>query len=305
MTGGGAKEALKSLYELAHYKYRLPLHVMVIKSWLGGVYLSFGGLLAAQMAAGFLASNAGVSAVLYALFFPVGLVTIVLGESDLYTSNCMIFAIGVLFDLKRVTLFPTKSTGGKSTLSILYIVFLLVNSWVWNFIGSLCISYFLVVASGMVVQGGVLSNFLIALARKKLLLTSDAVFLRAISANMLVCIAVFFSNTTSDTLTKVVVIWLPISTFVGIGGEHSIANMFSIPTGIQSSAGSDDAVSWAAFFLKNIFQVSVGNFFGAMVIALVYFIMYGEQGVEEGFVVLNRQVNLDTSSLRAKMDDNA
>ena len=56
-------------------------------------------------------------------------------------------------------------------------------------------------------------------------------------------------------------IWFLISTFIALGLEHSVANMFIIPLGIFSGA----AVSWKAFFLANLLPVTLGNIVGGAV----------------------------------------
>jgi formate/nitrite transporter FocA (FNT family) len=50
-------------------------------------------------------------------------------------------------------------------------------------------------------------------------------FLRAVMANWLVCVAVWNAGAASSLPGKVLGIWPPISAFVAIGLEHSVANM--------------------------------------------------------------------------------
>ena len=77
-----------------------------------------------------------------------------------------------------------------------------------------------------------------------------------------------------DATGKFVAIWLPISAFIAIGLEHSVANMFIIPLGIFSGA----AVSWKAFLLKNLLPVTLGNIAGgAIMVAAVYSWAYGKK----------------------------
>jgi formate transporter len=54
-------------------------------------------------------------------------------------------------------------------------------------------------------------------------------FLRAILANWLVCIAVWNASSATTLPGKILGLWPPIMTFVAIGLEHSVANMFFIP----------------------------------------------------------------------------
>ena len=59
---------------------------------------------------------------------------------------------------------------------------------------------------------------------------------KAVLCNWLVCLAVFLATSASDLTGKMVGIWFPISTFVAIGLEHSVANMFILPLGLLAAA---------------------------------------------------------------------
>lgn len=49
------------------------------------------------------------------------------------------------------------------------------------------------------------------------------------AANWLVCLAVFMATSSREIVSKIVAIWWPITTFVALGLDHVIANMFLIP----------------------------------------------------------------------------
>jgi formate/nitrite transporter FocA (FNT family) len=57
-------------------------------------------------------------------------------------------------------------------------------------------------------------------------------FGKAVGANWLVNLAITTSNGTRSIAGKVAAIWLPITTFVALGLEHAVANMFLIPLGM-------------------------------------------------------------------------
>ena len=61
---------------------------------------------------------------------------------------------------------------------------------------------------------------------------------------------------------KVAALWLPIGTFVALGLEHSVANAFLLPVGAMCGA----PVSAADIVVHNIVPVTIGNFFGAMLV---------------------------------------
>ena len=49
--------------------------------------------------------------------------------------------------------------------------------------------------------------------------------------------------------------------FVTLGYEHSIANMFFIPTAIYTGA----EITWLDFLIKNLIPSTIGNFVGGAV----------------------------------------
>jgi formate/nitrite transporter FocA (FNT family) len=69
-------------------------------------------------------------------------------------------------------------------------------------------------------------------------------------------------------------------TFVSSGFEHSIANMYYIPTGLLisgSSPAADSALSWNSFFITNLVPVTLGNIVGGVVfVAGAYWYAYGK-----------------------------
>jgi formate transporter len=89
-----------------------------------------------------------------------------------------------------------------------------------------------------------------------------------------------------------VTIIAPISAFVAAGFEHSIANIYFIPTGLFIKAGAPDtfwtaigktpadfeALTWANFIFANLIPVTVGNIVGGSVmVAAVYWFVYLRQ----------------------------
>jgi len=61
-------------------------------------------------------------------------------------------------------------------------------------------------------------------------------FSRGILCNWLVSAAVYMANAASSAPGKAVAVWFPISAFVALGLEHSVANMFMVPLGIALGA---------------------------------------------------------------------
>lgn len=277
--------SLKALYLLSVHKREMPYYKRAIQGWLGGAYLSLGGLVASTIAGGFLSSNAALAKLIYAVLFPIGLMLIVFAQVDLFTSNCLIVALGVFYDTKKhkkcLPLLPKSNSFEEMqcSYSLMDVLNVLINSWLWNLIGSLCMAYFLAFHGNLLTAS--MAEFVVSAAQKKLALSSDSLFLRAVSANWLVCLAVFFANGTTNILEKAFVVWFPIFTFVGIGLEHSVANMFTIPCAILIQL--DTSITWAVFFTNNIIHVTLGNIVGGLIVAVTFFVLNSEYDLENPF----------------------
>lgn len=87
------------------------------------------------------------------------------------------------------------------------------------------------------------------------------VFIDGILCNWLVCLGVVMTMMTSSTIGKIVAAWLPIVTFVALGFEHSVVNMFVIPTGMMLGA----KVSLLEWWMWNQIPVTLGNVVGGFI----------------------------------------
>jgi formate/nitrite transporter FocA (FNT family) len=84
-----------------------------------------------------------------------------------------------------------------------------------------------------------------------------AAFARGILCNALVCLAVWLTFAARDVAGKILAILWPITAFVALGFEHSVANMFLLPLGL--AAGAEGGV-WP--IMKNLVFVTLGNIVG-------------------------------------------
>ena len=150
----------------------------------------------------------------------------------------------------------------------------LIKNWVWsyagNFVGSLLLAY-LAFKSGTLAGGPAA----VAIATAKSSLPWDVAFVRGILCNWLVCMAVYMASGCSTMIGKMTAVWFPISAFVALGLDHSVANMFLIPLGILR--GADITIS--QMFLKNLIPVTLGNIVGGAVCVMAPFgLSFGNWG---------------------------
>jgi len=189
-----------------------------------------------------------------ALIFPVGLILIVLLGLDLVTGAFGLVPLPWL----------ENDAGSKSMLA----------NWGWiflgNLIGSVVYGALLAIALtnfGATAPAGVAAK-IIALAEAK---TTGyealgyagmiTVFVKAILCNWMVCLAIVAAMTTSSTIGKIACAYMPIFIFFAQGFEHSVVNMFIIPTGMMMGA----KVTIAQWWLWNQIPVTLGNLVGGFV----------------------------------------
>jgi len=223
---------------------------------LAGIFIGFGCYLMVSVGANcpdIKEKNPGLYKMILGAFgLPFGLMLVVVTGADLFTSNCATLTIAVL-----------EGQAGLSQLAQSWVV-----SYLSNFVGSMLIV-------GIVIAGDTLgagAETAASLAQPKCELSFGNAFARAILANYLVCLAVYMATFARDLASKMVAIWFPISAFIAMGLEHSIANMFIIPVAILAGAPS---VSWGQFFMNEL-AVTLGNIVGgALFVGGAFWWVYG------------------------------
>jgi len=267
------KEALIGVVKAGMAKSILVWWQIVLLGFNAGLFLGMGNLAGAYIGGGFTGStiardaSGGVAFVypgspalarfMHGIIFPIGLVLIVLAGSELLTGNIMYLTAAWL-------------TGKCSTRSVLRNWSL---TWVANLAGSCFCAYFLTYLPEIMHTSPQL-DFLQSVSDKKMSAGWGATFLKAIGANWLVCLSLFCNLTAHDVVSKVVAIWMPIATFVWIGWEHSIANMYLIPLGLME--GLPSGRHFGDFLAWNLIPVTLGNVLGGAAFAWGQWMIYGE-----------------------------
>lgn len=226
-------------------KTKYPLSTFMLLSLQGGAFIALGGLLSVMVAGGMPGDSPGLIKFVAGALFPIGLIMIIFTGSDLFTSNCATLTIPCL----RKQISPGT-----------FIKYLCL-SYSLNFIGAQLIAFLLSNQVGLLDKQP-WQDYLFHLADHKVNQDFLTVLLKGIGANWLVCMGVWLGCASNDVMGKCLGIWIPVMTFVTLGYEHSIANMFFIPAAIY--AGAD--ISWSAFILQNLIPATIGNLIGGGVL---------------------------------------
>ena len=108
-----------------------------------------------------------------------------------------------------------------------------------------------------------------AIAEAKMNLGFGPAFVRGILCNALVCVAVWMMVSARTITSKLAGLIFPISTFITLGFEHSIANFYLLTTGLLAHAtGSLRAAA------ANLVAVTLGNLVGGIGVALAFWMAY-------------------------------
>ncbi len=83
-------------------------------------------------------------------------------------------------------------------------------------------------------------------------------FIRGVLCNTLVCLMVWLCYSAHTLVGKILAVIFPISAFVALGFEHSVANMYYISVALMIGA---DGVTVSGFF-GNLLPVTLGNIAG-------------------------------------------
>ena len=250
-------------------KARLDFWTMLALGILAGAFIALGALFATTVTASPLPY--GVNRLLAGLTFCLGLILVIVAGAELFTGNNLIV---MAWANKKVTTAQ------------------LLRCWVvvyaGNLIGAVATAGLVLLTKQYSFGAGAVGKNALAIAQAKCNLGVVEAVTLGILCNALVCLAVWLCFSARTTTDKVVSIIFPITAFVACGFEHSVANMYFIPSGllikmfappeywnlIHDSASSYAALTWMGF-LRNLVPVTLGNTIGgSLMVGLVYWFIY-------------------------------
>lgn len=231
-------------------KAAMPGHRMAMLAVLAGAFIGFGAAFWCIAMAG-AEPGFGPHRVLGGAVFSLGLILVIVGGAELFTGNAlMVMAV----------------VDGRIGLPAL------LRNWGIVYLGNLAGAVGLALAFGAsgLLDGPMGETAARAATAKAGLGPIEAIF-RGALCNALVCLAVWLSFAARTATDKILAVLWPVTAFVALGLEHSIANMFLFPAGIWAGA---EVTGQAA--LANLFWVTLGNVVGgAGGVALAYRFAFG------------------------------
>lgn len=244
-----------------------PIRVLAL-SLLAGAFIALGAALFTVVThdAGEIAG--GLMRLIGGLAFCLGLVLVVVAGAELFTGNNLIVMAYV---------------DGQVSLKQL------LNNWglvyIGNFIGALGIMLLIYFSGHWQMANGNIGAHAVIIADAKVNLTWMEAFSRGILCNILVCLAVWLCYAGRSVTDKILAVLFPITAFVALGFEHSVANMFFIPAGILAQSDTlvasaitnsvSEHLTISGFLWHNLLPVTLGNIVGGSVfVGLFYWFIY-------------------------------
>lgn len=235
---------------------------------LAGAFIAVGGAFAtlAMTEAGL---GYGPTRVLGGVTFSLGLILVVVAGAELFTGNNLV-----------AMAWASRAISTR----------LLVRNWtlvyLGNLVGALATAILVFWTGVWTASANAPGLTALRIAVGKTELGFGEAFARGVLCNALVCLAVWLCQSGRSTTDKVLAIVWPITAFVALGFEHSIANMYFIPFGLLLRSSTDaslatesagislDALTLSGF-ARNLVPVTLGNIVGGtLLVAAIYWFVY-------------------------------
>lgn len=260
-------------------KGNLDFLSMFTLSLLAGAFIAFGAVLYTYVIHDS-SLSLGLTKLLGGLVFCLGLILVIVAGAELFTGNNLIV---MAYVSRKITLER------------------LLRNWVivfcGNLAGSLVVVFLLSQSGQWTAAGAGVGVQALAIASAKVDLTFVQALSRGILCNILVCLAVWLCFSGRSVTDKVLAIIFPITAFVTLGFEHSVANMYFVPAGLvlkhnpQVLSAAErilgqvpdlSRLTTGGFLLRNLLPVTLGNIIGGgFLVGAVYWFVYLRRSAAE------------------------
>jgi formate/nitrite transporter len=252
------REIARLVETLGVSKARADAGTLLLLAVLAGAFIALGALFS-LVASTLPEAPIGARRLLGGLAFCLGLILVVVAGAELFTGNNL---LAMAWASRRIT---TKELARNWALV-----------YAGNVLGALG-TVALALAAGLEqLEGGAVGGTALRVGIAKAALGPMEAMARGILCNALVCLAVWLAMGGRSVTDKILAIVFPITAFVALGLEHSIANWFFLPYAIAVACGMQlvpAGLVEGAFV--NVAWVTLGNVLGGSVlVAGVYWLAY-------------------------------
>lgn len=246
-------------------KAQMPIYRTLSLALLAGLYIGFGGLLVVLVGTGTASWPYGPMKLLMGLVFSIGLILVVVGGAELFTGSTIV----------ALAKAEQKISWGN-----------LLKNWTLvyfgNFVGAILLSFLILWSKQYTFAGGMVGETMFKIASGKLHYSFGSAVALGILCNIFVCLGVWLSYSSKSAGDKILAIIFPITAFVALGFEHSVANMYLLSSAwliqIFDSAfvvaHALKPITMSDIFLVNLIPVTIGNIIGGVFVWLTYRFAY-------------------------------
>ena len=237
-------QLVESMVDAGASKGTLPIGQMFVRGMLGGALLAYATGFA------FLGVAQGMPPILAGALFPLGFMIINTIQADLATGYFCYVPLALIH--KRINF------------SQLCRAFFWV--YIANLCGSLIVAWMLwaaITMTGATKDPTGISAVLVKIGELKTLHYEQfgitgafTCFIKGMLCNWMVTLGVVLPLATRSTLARMIVTFVPIYLFFGMGWEHAIVNMFIIPSAMLNGA----PISLTDWWIGNELPATLGNF---------------------------------------------
>lgn len=248
------KEIAHRVEQLGVAKARTDTLTLLVLATLAGAFISLGGLFYTFVVTGS-QLGFGPTRLLGGFSFSLGLILVVIAGAELFTGNNLI-----------AMAWASGRIGFRQVL----------RNWLLAYVGNAagCVATAVLVlwAKSVTLGGGAVAQQAVAIAAGKCALEPGEAFARGLLCNALVCLAVWLAMGGRSVTDKTLAIVFPITGFVAMGFEHSIANWFFLALG--AGLDTQGMLAWSDM-VRNLAWVTAGNVAGGtLLVAGVYWLAY-------------------------------
>jgi formate transporter len=251
---------------LAEKKAKLSWRRTFVLAILAGMYIGFGGLLVVLVGAGTSELPYGLVKLLMGLVFSIGLILVVVGGGELFTGSTIVALAGVD---KKITWSKVFKNWGLVYLG--------------NFVGAIILAILILLSKEYQLGGGLITESILKIAASKLHYSFISALVMGILCNIFVCLGLWLSYSSRSTGDKIIAIIFPITAFVALSFEHSVANMYLLssawliklfdPAAAALYSGSS-FITLYNIIVVNLIPVTIGNIIGGLFVWLMYRFAY-------------------------------
>ena len=217
-----------------------PLKTFVLAIY-AGIFIALAGVL--STVASLSIDNYSVAKLLSGLVFPIGLILVIFMKTELFTGNSLLVIPLLKKEIKLKQL---------------------LKNWLIVYLGNICGALIISILIVNTPLKEAISTKMISISNTKISFSFLQAIVLGILCNFLVCLAVYLSSNAKSTVEKIIVIFLPIFTFVALSFEHSVANMSYLSLGYLL----DHNIKILKLLLNNLLPVTLGNVIGGSLLGL-------------------------------------